>query len=240
MITRLKNQLEIEAFHPKLLGLFFNPFYFARKGLYKNIRSLASQISGRILDVGCGRKPYKNLFQYQEYIGIDIENPGHSHENEDVDIFYDGKVFPLKDKEFDNVICNQVLEHVFTPDTFIKEINRVLKVGGNLLLTVPFVWDEHERPNDFARYSSFGLKYLLETNGFIVLKQVKSVNNITVIFQLFNTYIFKKLMMRNKLLYYLSLLIFIFPSNMLGTIVNLILPGNDDLYLDNIVLAKKV
>lgn len=229
-----------EAFAPTLVGVLINPFYFARKGLHENIKNLSKDISGKILDVGCGRKPYKNLFQYTEYVGIDIENPGHSHENEDIDIYYDGKVFPLKNNEFDNILCNQVLEHVFTPDDFLQEIHRVLKMDGKLLLTVPFVWDEHEQPNDYARYSSFGLKFLLERNGFSVISHSKSVNNITVIFQLLNAYIYKKLMTRGKLLYYLTLLFFIFPVNVIGSVFNLILPSNNDLFLDNIILAKKV
>lgn len=235
----VKKLMQKEAFAPTALGTIVNPFYFARKGLHKNIQMLSGEISGKILDVGCGRKPYKNLFQYTEYIGIDIENPGHPHQEEDIDIFYDGKAFPLKDNEFDNIICNQVLEHVFTPDSFLKEINRVLKKDGKLLLTVPFIWDEHEQPNDFARYSSFGLKHLLEENGFTVCKQIKSVDNMSAIFQLINAYIYKKLMTKGKIPYYLTLLLLIFPFNILGSIVSAILPSNEDLFLDNIILAQK-
>ena len=229
-----------EAFEPSIIGVLINPFYFARRGLYKNIRNLSFHISGKILDVGCGRKPYKNLFQYSEYIGIDIENVGHSHVDEEIDIYYDGKIFPLKNSEFDNIICNQVLEHVFTPDDFLGEIHRVLRKDGKLLLTVPFVWDEHEQPNDFARYSSFGIKFLLEKNGFSVIHHSKSVNNITVIFQLINAYIYKKLMTKGRGFYYIALFVLIFPINVLGCVFNFILPRNNDLFLDNIVLAQKV
>lgn len=235
----LKNLNNKEAFSPTFIGVAINPFYFARKGLYKNIQKLSHHINGKILDVGCGRKPYKTLFQYTEYIGIDIENPGHSHKDEHIDIYYDGETFPLSDNEFDSIICNQVLEHVFKPDQFLKEVHRVLKDGGNLLLTVPFVWDEHEQPNDYARYSSFGLKFLLEKNGFSIIHHSKSVNNITVLFQLLNAYIYKKLMTRSKTLYYTTLLLLIFPVNLLGCLFNLILPSNNDLFLDNIVLATK-
>ncbi|WP_121357508.1 class I SAM-dependent methyltransferase [Flavisolibacter nicotianae] len=239
MKERIKNILEKEAFAPSPLGLMVNPFYFARKGLHKNIKALSETITGKILDVGCGRKPYKNLFRYSEYIGLDIENPGHPHLNEDIDIYYDGKTFPLGDGEFDNVICNQVLEHVFTPAHFLQEINRVLKKDGHLLLTVPFIWDEHEQPNDFARYSSFGLKYLLEENGFSVCRQIKSVDDVSAIFQLVNAYVYKKLMTKGKVLYYLTLFSVVFPVNVLGRVAGAILPSNGDLFLDNIILAKK-
>ena len=71
------------------------------------------------------------------------------------------------------MLCNQVLEHVFNPQEFLGELGRVLARGGRLLLTVPFVWDEHEQPFDYARYSSFGLKALLEQHGFRVLQHRK-------------------------------------------------------------------
>src|SRR3546814_6951319 len=55
-----------------------------------------------------------------------------------------------------------------------------------LLLTVPFVWDEHEQPYDYARYSTFGLKSLLERNGFNVLTQKKLLADSSILFQLIN------------------------------------------------------
>jgi len=55
---RLKSLYREAQFRPGLIAVFVNPFYFARKGLYHNIRALASEIQGRTLDVGCGQKPY--------------------------------------------------------------------------------------------------------------------------------------------------------------------------------------
>ena len=130
-------------------------------------------------------------------------------------------------------------EHVFEPDIFLLEIKRVLKPNGKLLLTVPFAWDEHEQPNDFARYSSFGIKYQLEKNGFKIIKQSKSVNDIRVIFQLLNMFIFKKIKSKNKYFNVIISVLFISWLNILGQIVSFLLPKNDDLYLDNIILAEK-
>jgi SAM-dependent methyltransferase len=235
----LKRFKEKQDFQPGILGMFTNPFYIARRGLYKSIRVLAPSLRGTILDVGCGRKPYRHLFQYTEYIGMDIENPGHDHSQEEIDVYYDGKVFPFPDNKFDNVLCNQVLEHVFEPVPFLKEINRVLKPGGCFLLTVPFVWDEHEQPNDYARYSSFGLKYLLEQNGFELVEQKRSVNNLGTVFQLINAYIYKKVITRNGILNQFLIFLLMSPFSVIGTLFGIIFPNNNDLYLDNIVLAKK-
>ena len=229
-----------EQFRPSILGVFINPFYFIRRNLYTNIKKLSGFISGKTLDVGCGQKPYESLFKSSEYIGMDIEVSGHDHATSKVDLFYDGKVFPVKDNEFDSIVCNEVLEHVFNPDDFVSEINRVLKLNGYLLITVPFIWDEHEQPYDYARYSSFGLKFLLEKQGFHIEKSIKSCNDLSVIFQLLNAYIYKKIVKRRNIILFLLSLLLIIPFNIIGILFSKIFPKNNDLYLNNIILAKKI
>jgi SAM-dependent methyltransferase len=234
MFARLKSSIREQDFNPGGLGLLVNPFYFARKGLHRHIVALAPLVRGRILDVGCGSKPYRKYFNASEYIGLEIEG-----RNKDADRLYDGKEFPFKDGEFDSVFTSQVLEHVFNPEEFLLEINRVLKDGGVLLLTVPFIWDEHEQPFDYARYSSFGLRHLLESHGFEIVDHRKSMSDIRVIFQMINAYIYKKTITRSARLNLLLTLILMAPFNLLGEFFAKILPGNNDLYLDNIVLARK-
>ena len=92
----IKQIYQREQFNPRFMGLFINPFYFARRGLYSPIKNLGGYISGKTLDVGCGKKPYKDLFNSSEYIGMDIKNPGHNHKNEKVDIYYDGKNYTFQ------------------------------------------------------------------------------------------------------------------------------------------------
>lgn len=227
-------------FYPGLLGLFLNPFFFARRGLVKHVRLCASAMTGKILDVGCGKKPYKRLFQNAgEYIGMDIENPGHDHSNEEIDVFYDGKVFPFPDGHFDSALTNQVFEHVFNPDEFISEIRRVLKDSGHLLMTVPFVWDEHEQPFDYGRYSSFGIKHILEKHNFEIVKQYKSGMGVQAVFQIINVYIYKKFHSRYRIMNYLLSGLLISPFNLLGFLLSFYQRGDSDLFLDNVVLARK-
>jgi len=239
MLNKLKQYIQKEQFQPGVLALFVNPFYFARKGLFENIIPLTKYIEGKTLDVGCGQKPYEKFFNSTQYIGLEIDTI-ENRQNKMADFFYDGVAFPFQDKEFDSVITNQVFEHVFNPDDFLKEINRVLKTGGTLLMTVPFVWDEHEQPYDYARYSSFGIKSILERYGFYIVECKKSINDIRVIFQLMNNYIYKKTVTRKVYLNLLTTFILMSPINILGELLSKILPQNDDLYLDNIVLAEKV
>jgi SAM-dependent methyltransferase len=238
----VKQFFKKQTFNPGIVGFFTNPFFFARRALYDAVEREAGQLSGKILDVGCGQKPYLSLFKYTEYIGMEVEQEGHDHTNEQVDVFFDGKVFPFENDHFDGVLTSQVLEHVFTPDEFLQEIHRVLRPDGRLLLTVPFVWDEHEQPYDYARYSSFGLRHLLEKNGFTILSHQKTLQDFRVIVQLINGYIFKKTYWagrKSPMLNIVASVVFNAWLNILGVILWLILPKNKDLYLDNVIVATK-
>ena len=169
MIDFIKKQ----SFQPNILSVFINPFYFIRKSLYVALKQEAPKLKGRLMDFGCGRKPYENLFNVSEYIGVDIQDAGHNHKLSKVDVFYDGKTIPFADSYFDSVFCGEVMEHVFTPSETLLEINRVVKKGGQILLTVPFCWNEHEIPYDYARYTSYGFATLLEVHGFKIIKMNK-------------------------------------------------------------------
>ena len=238
LIQYFKKVFREELFKPRIIGLFTNPFYFARRGLYHNISTFSPFIKGKVLDVGCGQKPYRKLFHVSDYIGLEVDSPQNRFSKQ-ADYFYDGKNFPFLEAEFDSVIMNQVLEHVFEPQILFSEIRRVLKHGGIFLISVPFVWDEHEQPHDYARYSSFGLRYMLNKHGFEILEHRKSINDIRVIFQLLNGYIYKKLFSSNKYLNLFLTIIIISPLNLLGEFLATFLPKNDDLYLDNVILAVK-
>jgi len=238
-LNKMKCRYTEESFFPTWLGLFINPFYFARKGLAFHVGALAGKITGRTLDVGCGSKPYEKLYASSEYIGLEYDTPEY-RSNKTAEYFYDGETFPFSDGEFDSLVANEVFEHVFNPDRFLSEANRVLRQDGMMLLTMPFVWDEHEQPYDFARYSSFGIRSLLERHGFEVIEQRKSMDDIRVIFQLLNAYIYKKTVTRKSGVNLALTLLLMAPFNLLGELLGLVLPRNPDLYLDNIVLARKL
>ncbi len=238
MFNRLKNYIQSQHFYPGIIGIIINPFYFARKGLLTHIQELAKYVQGKTLDVGCGRKPYQQLFNSSEYIGLEIDTPL-NRQNEKVDYFYDGTTFPFIDGEFDSIVINQVLEHVFNPEVFLKEVKRVMKDGGVLLLTAPFVWDEHLQPYDFARYSSFGMKWLLENNGFEIVELRKTGADLSVIFQLLNDYIYKKIYIKKNFVSVAATLLVTSSVNVIGLVLTKLLPKNNDLYLDNVVLARK-
>jgi SAM-dependent methyltransferase len=239
----MKNLLKVlyrrQNFHPSWLGIFINPFYFARAGLYGAMKELASRLSGKLLDVGCGTKPYRSLFAVDSYIGLDIDSES-TRQRGIADNLYDGGKFPFAEAEFDSLLCNQVLEHVFNPHEFLGEMNRVLKSGGKLLLSVPFVWDEHEQPCDYARYSSFGLSALLQKSGFVILHHEKLGADATILFQLANAYLFKITQPWPRLAKYGFTVTVMALINIVGLAAGKLLPSNPDLFLDHVVLAEKI
>lgn len=224
-----------------------NAFYFIRNELYKKIRQYAPQLDGKLLDFGCGSKPYQSLFtNVSEYTGLDYEGEGHAHTNEAVDVFYDGRKIPFPDAHFDSVFSSEVFEHIFNLEAIVPEINRVMKPGALLLLTCPFVWNEHEVPVDYARYTQFALKHLLGKAGFKILLQDKSGDFTMALYQMRMIFVNEHFIPSFPVLGKLKVFRTNVPS-LINPVLNLwfsfwhkILPKRRDLYLNNIVLAQKL
>ncbi|MCR5216492.1 MAG: class I SAM-dependent methyltransferase [Lachnospiraceae bacterium] len=226
----------------KYIALFSNPYFFVRKHLYDNIKKYAPSLKGKVLDFGCGAKPYQTLFtNCTEYIGCDIAVSGHNHKNEIIDVYYDGKTLPFEDESFDSVFSSEVFEHVENLDEMLPELNRVLKKGGHMLITVPFIWNEHEIPYDFRRYTSYGLRAVLKKNGLKVVKFTKSTGCIEILMQMFVEHLRGEVRDKipNRTLRILFQRIVITTCFLVGIVLTVFLPKNDTIYGDNIVLCKK-
>ncbi len=241
MISALKRWWWRQQFFPGYLGFLANPFWLTRTGLLGAVRRHAPALgTGRILDFGCGAKPYRELFPSSaEYIGVDIEISGHDHRNEQIEVFYDGRSLPLPDAHVDAVFSSEVFEHVFEPERIMGELHRVLRPGGCMLLTVPFSWEEHEEPWDYARYTSFGLKALLERHGFRVVYLEKTGNDFQVIGQLASATIYSRL--PGRMLFQAPLILLLCaPCLVTGAFLGWLLGNHQRLYLNTIVLAERL
>lgn len=218
------------------------PGYFVRHRLVEGICKYADKMNGTMLDFGCGSKPYKSLFNVEKYVGLDYEGAGHSHVGEQIEYFYDGKKIPFEDNIFDSVFTTEVFEHVFNLTEILPEINRVMKKDALILITCPFAIAEHETPVDFARYSSFGLKHLMETNGFEIIAQEKLGNSIEVITQFWLSYLDIHITTHLKRIPLLGTLFEIINSTVLNLFAigfGKIFPKGKELYLNNLILCKK-
>ena len=151
-------------FYNKICGvppnLFFWHFqWLAVKELYPDLKQILPTLQGKLLDVGCGDKPYEVFLNLEkiEHIGLDI----YLGDRVDIPIIVD-EPWPLETSSFDAVLCTQVLEHTANLENLILEITRVLKVGGIAIISVPFIYNQHGVPDDYRRFSIYGIKNLME------------------------------------------------------------------------------
>ena len=119
----------------------------------------------RVLDVGAGDAPYRELFTHAEYVTSDWEQSLHEGARR-ADVLASADALPLEDGGFDMVLLLQVLEHVPNPGAVLAELHRMLRAGGELVLTAPLAWEQHELPHDYFRYTGPGLESLLGAAGF--------------------------------------------------------------------------
>ncbi|MDR0743228.1 MAG: class I SAM-dependent methyltransferase [Tannerella sp.] len=240
MLQQLISFYKHQQFFPNVISIFVNPFFFFRLHLAKAMKKYASELNGRLLDFGCGSKPYKYLFKHvREYVGIDVENEGHSHQNENVDIYYDGENLPFNDETFDSILSNEVLEHVPNINGSLAELNRILKPGGKILITVPFVCFEHELPYDFRRFTVNGLIHALNEYGFEIIVAEKTGSYFEVIVQLWMSYLQEILYTKNRVVNVLINFIFISPSTLIGVLLSFVFPMKKGLYFDTVIIGRK-
>jgi SAM-dependent methyltransferase len=147
---------------PSTLDSFGN-----RRLILAALRATLPQFSGVVLDVGCGHKPYRSLLlspasRASDYMGLDLPSNPYGAP----DLGWDGRKIPLAAAAVDSVLLTEVLEHCPNPLEVLMEISRVLKPGGFLFLTVPFIWPIHTVPHDEYRYTPFALRRLLDEAGF--------------------------------------------------------------------------
>src|SRR3989344_8474879 len=234
----MKDALKTLFFKPSWYTIFVNPYFIARKNLYKEILIFSKNIRRKkILDLGCGSKPYASLFEENIYIGIEIENGGHKNSSKSSDIFFDGQVIPFDDVSFDVVICTQVLEHAEDPDRLIKEAYRVLKYDGLLYLTCPFVWPEHEVPYDFRRYTQFGLRKLAGREFNLIHIKPTAAGIFATCGQLLSAFLFE-LVGKNFFLRTLMALLICFPIQLAFLILDFLF-RHKGMNLDYVVIARK-
>lgn len=240
MLQKLRSRVRREAFYPSWLGVVISPVYIVRRGLHKAILDLSPAVGGSVLDLGCGTKPYESLFtKARSYTGVDIEVSGHDHADSKVDVFYDGKTLPFPDASFDSVVSFEVFEHVFNIEEVLAEASRVLKPGGRFLLTIPFAWEEHEVPYDFARYTSYGIEHLLRRAGFDCIRTVKSSTAVLAMAQLFIAYLAKYVSPQARLFAIAFQLLVVFPLNVASLLLNAVLPKQYGYFCNCVVLCEK-
>ena len=162
MWTAIKGKLQRTYLHPRHLAL---------REIEKFIRREGIRLTGRLLDIGCGKKPYVDLLpNVRQYVGVDV--PSTMHGIQRVDVLASVMALPFPEHAFDSLLCTEILEHTPSPVDGLAEMARVAKPGACLLLTVPLSEQLHERPHDYCRFTSYWLRHLLDATGWELISLV--------------------------------------------------------------------
>ncbi len=142
-------------------------WYLHKHPIVVSLKAASAKLSGKLLDVGCGNKPYQTLLNVSSYTGIDVESSVH-HKN-GFDVVFDGTQIPFEENSFDSVLCTEVLEHSSDPLALMHEMSRVLKAGGFAFVTAPMFIEHHEPPHDRQRFTYYGMELLASKAGLSVV-----------------------------------------------------------------------
>ncbi len=142
---------------------------------------------GRVLDVGCAdRWISSRLPAGTQYVSLDYPMTGGALYKARPDVFGDAGRLPFADASMDTVLLLEVLEHLRHPAQALSEIARVLRPGGILLLTLPFLYPVHDAPHDYQRYTVHGLQREIEAAGLVEVEPSPTLGSIETAGLLFN------------------------------------------------------
>ncbi len=157
-----------------------DPDYLILSDLLSVVTQFAGEVKGAVFDYGCGGAPYQALFSHcDRYVGADV-TPGPSVDRM---LTADGMTQEASES-FDAVLSSQVLEHVKEPEEYLRECLRILKPGGELLLSTHGMFHEHGCPHDFYRWTPNGLGAEIASAGFTIVEAYKITTSIRAGLQL--------------------------------------------------------
>ncbi len=119
-----------------------------------------------VLDAGAGEARHRSYFKKGRYIALDAGYGDNSWDYSRLDIRGDLENIPLRSGSVDRIVCMVVLEHTRDPHNVLREFARVLKPGGVLVMVVPFLWEEHQIPHDYFRFTRYGVRLLFDSSPF--------------------------------------------------------------------------
>lgn len=170
----------------RIKGTFLHPQWLSDRYHLARRRYLREIVSGRVLDVGSGDASLDSLLSPGcELVRLDypLTNARYATRPQ---VFGTALALPFGDASMDVVLLLEVLEHIGEDQRALEEIARVLKPGGALYLSVPFIYPIHDAPHDFRRYTAHGLRHVLEREGFSASEALPSGNTIVAALQMLN------------------------------------------------------
>jgi SAM-dependent methyltransferase len=243
-VGRRFHSRDMQLYDEWFTGTIFHASYWPRRRVRHLILSRAPMARGILLDVGCGMKPYVEMFApyVDRQIGLDYSSTS-GYRGNAADVFGDAAAIPFRTDSVDTVLSIAVLEHVEDPDRVVGEIARVVRPGGLIMMTTPFVFPVHATA-DYFRFSAAGTALLMGRHGIEVLEQPRLTAGGLTLVILFNILWFELGFMSTKWLYPIGivlrpiLLLLVALVNVVGWLVELLLPA-PELALDHLTIGRK-
>ena len=205
---------------------FIHPQFTVIKFQKEAINEAKKYAKGRLVDIGCGRMPYRRVLEplVDSYTGVDHPKVSRLYKSGSrPEVLADAKKLPFDNNYFDTALLIQVLEHVDSPEEVIKEATRVLKPNGVMIISIPFFYPLHDMPYDWGRYTSSALKSFLARASLRIIKIEQQGSFIEFFPQILNTFLIKRIndiIINNFNLYSIIFLIVLIPFSIFTILFN--------------------
>lgn len=177
MVFQILRMIKGSMFHPQWLS---DRFHRNSQKALKKLRNAT------VLDIGSGNAGYREMIHPSNTVfAIDYPETNARYRL-NPDAFADARCLPVQSVTADVALLFEVLEHIDAPERVLGEISRVLRPGGELYISVPFIYPIHDAPNDYWRFTRYGIERLLYRHGFTVEKVTTHGNTICVALQMVN------------------------------------------------------
>lgn len=154
---------------------FYNKDWWWFAGRHDLLSNIYNNITyNKVLEVGCGSGDNSKSFVSQSYYGIDISQDLIRSGDRSKNLMIGAaNILPFVDKSFDIVVLLDILEHLDTESSALKEVHRVLKDDGSILILVPafqFLWNSHDVLNEHKRRYTKPMLANILTDSFVIAK----------------------------------------------------------------------
>ena len=240
-----------DFFSSKTRSTITDPKYLVRRSKRAVVRAYAERYAkGCLVDLGCGTAEFKDLFDghVNSYIRLDYPATQQSmgYGGAKIEIAGDVCAIPMGVSSVDSALLLDVLEHVFQVEDVLQDISRILKPGGTLLLTTPFIYPVHGKPYDYHRFSFYALERYLEKHGLRIIDRSIVGGYGTVLAVLLNQFLYRTFLGNVRLLYIVGLLLrplwlaIVAAANCVGCALDLATRGRPTwVYMGNAVICEK-